>query len=147
MPCALGWKRSGPFPEVESLIGPVDGPGPNDLLRRVAAAADLCLKPHRHAVVISSEPGPEECTLRLQCRRADGERLELNDIELEIYRSGEDLHLMLSWPERTDQPMLWQGHHPVWMDGDSGQRCERPAAGAALEALARRLRVLLSPDL
>ena len=130
---------------MESLSEAVDGPGPNALLRRVAAAADLCLKPHRHAVVISSEPGEEECTLRLQCRRADGERAELNDIELEIYRSGEDLHLMLSWPEQTDQPMLWQGHHPVWMDGDSGQRCERPVAGAALEALARRLRALLSP--
>ncbi|WP_255092879.1 hypothetical protein [Synechococcus sp. J7-Johnson] len=119
----------------------------SELLRRVAAAADLCLKPHRHAVVISSgQPGQEECSLRLLCRRADGERSELDDIELEIYRSGDDLHLMLSWPEQTDQPMLWQGHHPVWMDGDSGQRCERPPAGAALEALARRLRALLSPD-
>lgn len=134
----------------------------SELLRRVAAAADLCLKPHRHAVVISSgqpelisagpdadpdaEPGQEECSLRLLCRRADGERAKLDDIELEIYRSGDDLHLMLSWPEQTDQPILWQGHHPVWMDGDSGQRCERPPSGAALEALARRLRALLSPD-
>ncbi len=134
----------------------------SELLRRVAAAADLCLKPHRHAVVISSgqpelisagpdadpdaQPGQEECSLRLLCRRADGERAKLDDIELEIYRSGDDLHLMLSWPEQTDQPILWQGHHPVWMDGDSGQRCERPPAGAALEALARRLRALLSPD-
>jgi hypothetical protein len=120
----------------------------SELLRRVAAAADLCLKPHRHAVVISSgQPGQEEeCSLRLLCRRADGERSELDDIELEIYRSGDDLHLMLSWPEQTDQPMLWQGNHPVWMDGDSGQRCERPPAGAGLEALARRLRAVLSPD-
>ncbi|MCT0219199.1 hypothetical protein KQ304_09330 [Synechococcus sp. CS-1329] len=142
---------------MESLSAAVDGPGPSDLLRRVAAAADLCMKPNRHAVVISSgapelisagpeaEPNEDECTLRLLCRRADGERAELNDIELEIYRSGEDLHLMLSWPEQTDQPMLWQGQHPVWMDGDSGQRCERPPAGAALEALARRLRALISP--
>lgn len=143
---------------MESLSEAVDGPGPNDLLRRVAAAADLCLKPHRHAVVISSgspeliSPGPEaesgedECTLLLQCRRGDGERAERDDIELEIYRSGGDLHLMLSRPEQTDQPMLWHGHHPVWMDGVSGQRCERPADGAALEALARRLRALLNPD-
>ncbi|MCT0248382.1 hypothetical protein [Synechococcus sp. CS-205] len=130
----------------------------SELLRRVAAAADLCLKPHRHAAVLrsgspdlislESEAGQagEECTLRLLCRRADGERAEQHDIELEIYRSGGDLHLMLSWPEQPDQPLLWQGNHPVWMDGDSGQRCERPATGAGLEALARRLRALLSPD-
>ncbi|MDM7935876.1 MAG: hypothetical protein QUV06_00230 [Cyanobium sp. CZS 48M] len=142
---------------MESLSAAFDSPGPSNLLSRVAAAADLCMKPNRHAVVINSgapelisagpeaEPGENECTLRLLCRRADGERTEFNDIELEIYRSGEDLHLMLSWPEQTDQPMLWQGHHPVWMDGDSGQRCERPPAGAALEALARRLRALLGP--
>lgn len=129
-----------------------------ELLSLVAAAADLCLKPHRHAAVLSSgtpelissgsEAGNdgEECTLRLCCRRADGERAEHHDIELEIYRSGGDLHLMLSWPEQPDQPLLWMGSHPVWMDGDSGQRCERPATGAGLEALARRLRALLSPD-
>jgi len=39
--------------------------------------------------------------------------------------------------------MLWHGRHPVWMDPSSGERCERPAAGIPLEALARRLRALL----
>jgi hypothetical protein len=33
----------------------------------------------------------------------------------------------------------------VWMDGTSGERCERPADGASIEALARRLRALLVP--
>ena len=40
--------------------------------------------------------------------------------------------------------MLWHGQHPVWMDGVTGLRTERPPAGAPLEALARRLRALLS---
>jgi len=42
--------------------------------------------------------------------------------------------------------MLWQGSHPVWMDGQ-GLRCERPPDGAQLEALARRLRALLDAEL
>lgn len=118
------------------------------LSRRIAAAADLCLQPHRHAVV-GSDPihlpsEPEDCCLRIQPRRADGERLPQQDIELEIYRSGDDVHLMLSWPEQPELPMLWHGQHPVWMDGESGMRCDRPEAGAPLEALARRLRALLS---
>lgn len=134
-----------------------------ELSRRIAAAADLCLKPHRHAVVgvIASEGsgregsshedsasessgGTGDCCLRLQPRGIDGERLPQQDIELELYRSGNDLHMMLSWPEQPEQPMLWHGQHPVWMDGETGLRTERPPAGAPLEALARRLRALLS---
>ncbi len=130
----------------------------DELSRRIAAAADLCLKPHRHAVVgaiasgasggegsaCESSGGPGDCCLRLQPRGIDGERLPQQDIELELYRSGSDLHMMLSWPEQPEQPMLWHGQHPVWMDGETGLRTERPPAGAPLEALARRLRALLS---
>ena len=130
----------------------------DELSRRIAAAADLCLKPHRHAVVgaiasdcsgsdgsVCQDSGdPGDCCLRLQPRGIDGERLPLHDIELELYRSGNDLHMMLSWPEQPEQPMLWHGQHPVWMDGETGLRTERPPAGAPLEALARRLRALLS---
>lgn len=130
----------------------------DELSRRIAAAADLCLKPHRHAVVgaiasgasgsegstSESSGGPGDCCLRLQPRGIDGERLPEQDIELELYRSGNDLHMMLSWPEQPEQPMLWHGQHPVWMDGETGLRTERPPAGGPLEALARRLRALLS---
>ncbi len=130
----------------------------DELSRRIAAAADLCLKPHRHAVVgamasgasgcegsaSESSGGPGDYCLRLQPRGIDGERLPQQDIELELYRSGNDLHMMLSWPEQPEQPMLWHGQHPVWMDGETGLRTERPPAGAPLEALARRLRALLS---
>jgi hypothetical protein len=50
---------------------------------------------------------------------------------------------MLAWAGREDRPLLWQGSHPVWMDGASGVRCDRPEQGLPLEALARRLRALL----
>jgi hypothetical protein len=115
------------------------------LSRQVAAAADLCRQPLVHAVV-PKQAGAEECCLLLQARDATGERRPEEDLELEIYLSGGDRHLMLSWPQRPERPMLWQGQHPVWMDGDSGLRCERPDGGAELEALARRLRALLTPD-
>jgi len=51
----------------------------------------------------------------------------LDDIELEIYRSGEDLHLMLSWPA-AQQPCSGQGNHnPVLDEGKSGPApAERP---------------------
>jgi hypothetical protein len=132
-----------------------------DLLQLVAAAADLCRKGLRHAVLeaeASSEGGlaagdgreSEDCEsdsldrcLRLQVRNPEGVRLLEEDLELELYRSGDDLHLTLAWAAFEERPMLWQGRHPVWMDGASGARCERPEQGLPLEALARRLRALL----
>jgi hypothetical protein len=127
-----------------------------DLVQLVAAAADLCRKPLRHAVRMPAGtlppatgllPDPEEdITFLLEARGPDGGRLPEEDLELEMYRSGGDLHLMLGWLHRDELPLLWHGSHPVWMEGGSGLRCERPAEGLPLEALARRLRALLSPD-
>jgi hypothetical protein len=113
----------------------------------VAAAADLCRKPLRHAVV---NPEAAEAVhsldlcLRLEARTPEGERVPAEDLELEIYRSGVEIHLTLAWRQDDQRPMLWQGSHPVWMS-PQGQRCERPADGLPLEALARRLRALLLP--
>lgn len=115
------------------------------LSQKVAAAADLCRQPLLHAVV-PKQIEAQECSLHLQARDAAGERRPEEDLELEIYLSGGDRHLMLSWPQRPERPLLWQGQHPVWMDGDSGLRCERPDGGAEIEALGRRLRALLTPD-
>jgi hypothetical protein len=88
------------------------------------------------------ESADERC-LCLEVRNAKGERRPADDLELELYRSGSQLNLTLTWAADPARPMLWQGSHPVWMDGTSGQRCERPADGLALESLARRLRSLL----
>ena len=129
------------------------GTGNTDLCQLVAAAADLCRRPLRHAVIdpaggIDAQEGQtsggdlDRC-LRLEVRSTEGERLPAEDLELEIFRSGEDLHLTLTWLAWEEGPMLWQGHHPVWMDGVSGCRCERPPRGMPIEALARRLRALL----
>lgn len=115
-----------------------------DLSRLVAAAADLCRRPLRHGVVLDSGEDDLDCSLRLEVRSAAGERLVGEDLDLEIYRSGSALHLTLAWREDDSRPMLWQGEHPLWMD-PQGRRCERPADGLPLEALARRLKALLAP--
>lgn len=115
-----------------------------DLSRLVAAAADLCRKPLRHGVVLTSAAEEEDCTLRLEVRSAEGERLAEHDLELELYRSGDDLHLTLAWRDDDRRPMLWQGSHALWMTAQ-GERCPCPEGGLPLEALARRLRALLAP--
>lgn len=120
-----------------------------DLCRLVAAAADLCRKPWRHAVLMLEQTSAAgnsseglDCCLRLEVRSADGERLPLEDLELELYRSGMALHLTIGWCDQ--RPVLWQGSHPLWMDSISGERVERPEQGQPLEMLARRLRDLLA---
>lgn len=122
-------------------------------LEQFARAADLCLVPWRHAVRLCEPAGlegtatepdaPIDCVLRFEARAASGERQPSQDLELEIYRSGKALNLLLSRPGDAGAPLLWHGNHPVWLCPESGMRRERPAEGLPLEALCRRLRALL----
>ena len=117
-----------------------------DLLVLIAKAADVCLKPWNHAVVLVDTSAPEQIDdlhVRIECRDGESQRCPDQDLELEVYRSGSDINLMLSWWNQPDRPMLWQGRHPVWMDGASGQRCSAPQDAGPIEALARPLRALL----
>lgn len=116
----------------------------DNLLQLVAKAADLCLQPMLHAVRSSGDG--HDWVLLIEARDAAGQRCPEHDLELEIYSSGDALNLMLTALGDEAMPMLWHGSHPVWMDGASGERCARPSNGAALEALCRRLRALLSTD-
>ena len=120
-----------------------------DLLVLIAKAADVCLKPYSHAVVPddpSASADLDDLTVRIECRDADGLRHSDRDLDLEIYRSGDEINLMLGWRDQPERPMLWQGRHPVWMNGDTGVRCQGPQDAAPLEALGRRLRSLLQPN-
>jgi hypothetical protein len=122
-------------------------PPPAELCQLVAAAADHCRRPLRHGVRCQ-EPGVgdealQECCLLLEARDGAGVRLPGEDLELELYPSGGELNLTLAWCLDPDRPLLWHGRHPVWLRGDSGERCERPENGAPLEAFCRRLRALL----
>lgn len=109
----------------------------------IASTADICRKPFHHAVLSADDATPDDYCGRIECRDGDGQRLVELDLELELYRSGMDLNLTLAWVDQPARPILWHGQHPVWMDGETGQRCSAPADGAPLEALARRLRALL----
>lgn len=117
-------------------------------LADIAKAADLCLKPCRHAVRFSDDPPRSfgdcsDCTVLIEARSPEGVRCPERDLELEIYRSGADLNLMLTLVSDEQAPLLWHGGHPVWMQSESGERCERPSDGASLEALCRRVRAFL----
>ena len=117
-----------------------------DLLALIAKAADVCLKPWSPAVVLIAPSAPEQLDdlhVRIESRDGDGQRHPDRDLELEIYRSGDEINLMLSWWDHPERPMLWHGRHPVWMDGASGQRCSAPQDATPLEALGRRLRALV----
>lgn len=123
-----------------------------DLCQLVAAAADICRKPLRHGVrVLASDLAPDlsppptclDCCLRLEARAPDGQRHCEQDLDLELFQSGSELNLTISWCLDEALPLLWHGSHSVWMDAQTGERCSRPEHGAALEALARRLRSLL----
>ena len=86
------------------------------LLSELAKAADVCLKPYRHALRFSGEPPTtvgdcSDCCLLIEARDADGVRHPERDLELEIYRSGEELNLMLSMVADEEAPMLWHGSH------------------------------------
>ena len=119
-----------------------------DLLVLIAKAADVCLKPWSHAVVLidpSASEQIDDLRVRIECRDGDGQRCSDQDLELEIYRSGDETNLMLSWWDQPERPMLWHGRYPIWMDGASGQRCSAPQDAAPLEALGRRLRALMQP--
>ena len=119
-----------------------------DLLVLIAKATDVCLKPWSHAVVLIDPSAPEQLDdlhVRIESRDGDGQRHPDRDLELEIYRSGDEINLMLSWWDQPERPMLWHGRHPVWMDGASGQRCSAPQDAGPLEALGRRLRALVQP--
>lgn len=132
----------------DTSFGELEAASSPPLLAQLAAAADLTLKPLRHGARFCGEPPAtigdcSDCCVRIEARNADGERVALGDLELEIYRSGDELNLMVSRVADEMAPMLWHGQHPVWMDAASGERRERPADGAPLEALARRVRALL----
>ncbi len=125
----------------------------------IATAADSCMKPWLHAVVMSNDDSEitdikdeyidqlfetelVDVVVRIECRDSQGDRHPEKDLELEVFRSGSDLNLVLGWCNRPDSPLLWQGRHAVWMDPNTGKRCSSPHSGLELESFARRLRAL-----
>ena len=89
-----------------------------DYLQEIAQACDLCVKPWRHSIIntsteqaLKSNDDYIDLTLRVESRDRDGERFPENDLEIEIYRSGHDLSITLTWLFFPDRPILWHGKH------------------------------------
>ncbi|KGG15164.1 hypothetical protein EV06_1031 [Prochlorococcus sp. MIT 0602] len=117
------------------------------MLMEIAQACDYCLKPWRHSVIdiscdsiYKTTPEAMDLTLRVESRSVEGQRYPEHDLEVEIFKSGNDLSITLSWAAFPDKPILWHGKHSIWMDSISGMRSHAPDGGSSLEALARRLR-------
>jgi hypothetical protein len=123
---------SDPFdPELEPM---------DRLLQAVLAVAGRCLPEQIWSGRLESRD--DELELELLARDLEGEPSPEWMIRVEVYPSEEGRSMMLELPNRSDWPLLWQGQQPVWMD-DQGRKCDRPAGGEALEALARKLRLEL----
>ena len=123
----------------------------DSLIAEVAKAADLCMKPYVHSVFLENQivdgKNLEDMTFKIQCRNIDGERQQSMDIELEVYKSGDEVNMTISWKALIDRPILWQGKHAIWMDSSSGVQCEIPSYGKLFESLARRLRTIFKASL
>ena len=123
----------------------------DDLIAEVAKAADLSLKPYVHSVSIENQSNEDndlnDLIFKIQCRNLDGKREESMDVELEVYKSGNEVNMTLSWKSLIDRPILWQGKHAIWMDSSSGVQCETPSYGKLFESLARKLRMIFKTSL
>ena len=121
------------------------------LIAEVAKAADLCMKPYVHSVFLENQLDDDneldDLIFKIQSRNIDGEREESMDIELEVYKSGNEVNMTISWKSLNERPILWQGKHAVWMDSSSGVQCETPSYGQLFESLARRLRTVFKTSL
>ena len=114
----------------------------------IAKAADLSDKPFLHSAVkvqgeydFNSED--IDLIINILCRETNGKRLELYDLELEIYKSNNDLILVVSKLNFPDEPILWSGPKNLWMNGQTGKKCNPPNYGFKLENLATRVKNIL----
>jgi len=118
---------------------------PNNMESLIAKSADLTNKPFVHSVVkINGEYEFEDedidLTVNILCRDKEGKRLEIYDLELELFKSNRELVLVISKLNFPDEPILWCGVKTLWMDSNNGQKCNSPKYSARLENLANRIK-------
>ena len=111
----------------------------------IAKSADLTNKPFLHSVVkINGEYEKDyaniDLTLNILCRDNDGKRLDLYDLELELFRSNRELILVISKLNFPDEPILWSGVKTIWMNSNNGKKCSPPKYSFRLENLATKIK-------
>ena len=118
---------------------------PKNIESLIAKSADLTNKPFVHSVVkINGEYEIEEedidLTVNILCRDKEGKRLEIYDLELELFKSNQELVLVISKLNFPDEPILWCGVKTLWMDSNNGKKCNAPKYSSRLENLANRIK-------
>ena len=118
---------------------------PKNIESLIAKSADLTNKPFVHSVVkINGEYELEDedidFTVNILCRDKEGKRLEVYDLELELFKSNKELVLVISKLNFPDEPILWCGVKTLWMGSNNGKKCNPPKYSARLENLANRLK-------
>ena len=117
---------------------------PKNIESLIAKSADLTNKPFVHSVVkINGEYEIEEdidLTVNILCRDQEGKRLEIYDLELELFQSNKELVLVISKLNFPDEPILWCGVKTLWMNGNNGKKCNSPKYSDRLENLANRIK-------
>ena len=120
---------------------------PKNIESLIAKSADLANKPFIHSVVktngkyeIEDECENIDLTVNILCRNKDGKRLEIYDLELELFKSNKELVLVISKLNFPDEPILWCGVKTLWMDSNNGEKCNSPKYSAKLENLANRIK-------
>ena len=116
-----------------------------DIEGLIAKSADLTNKPFLHSVVrvdckTKVDKDDMDLILNILCRDQEGKRLEIYDIELEIFRSNKDLVIVLSKLNFPDEPILWCGVKTLWMNSINGKKCLPPKYSSRLENLANRIK-------
>ena len=111
----------------------------------IAKSADLTNKPFLHSVVkingeFEIDNDDIDLTVNILCRDIDGKRLDIYDLELELFRSNRELVLVISKLKFPDEPMLWSGVKTIWMNSNNGKICSPPRYSLRLENLAARIR-------
>ena len=111
----------------------------------IAKSADLTNKPFLHSVVKINgkyEMGEEDndLTVNILCRDKEGKRLEIYDLELELFQSKKELVLVISKLNFPNEPILWCGVKTLWMDSNNGKKCGSPKYSSRLENLANRIK-------
>jgi len=115
----------------------------------IAKSADLSNKPFIHSVVnLNGEMNKSiddiDLVVKILCRDNNGNRLEKYDLELEIFKSKNEIVIVINKLNYPDEPILWAGSKTLWMDSVSGKKCIPPRYASSLENLASRIKTFIN---
>ena len=115
----------------------------------VAKSANIINKPYVHSVIkISGKCDTSKddlnITLNVLSRDSEGNRIDRDDLEIEIFNSKNELVLLISKLNYPNEPILWSGNKNLWMDSKSGKKCVPPNYNFRIESLATRIKKFIN---